>query len=125
MKPIPPEGFIPFKWKTKKTADAIQNVCPVCGECGTCWDGGGFQDPAVQKADEEQEAQDIVFYERKTPDGSDLKSDESRWGSGHCITCNTEFWHTFECDHAHGCTCGQWHYYYRQKQQEVLSTWMK
>jgi len=123
MKPKPPEGFIRFKWKTKKGPDCIQNVCPVCGECGTCWDLGGFQDPEVQKACDEQDAQDMPFYTRTAPDGSDLKMHESRWGGGHCITCNTEFWHTFDCDHGNSCSCGQWHYYYRQKQQQTLSTW--
>ena len=110
-RPNPPRVFAFFKWKTRKNKkwDVIENLCPECGETGSCWNGGGWTDPGAQKAYDEGEIKGIILQgggdTAISYEGVAILCHWSRYGAGYCLKCNVEFWHDF--------VGNSWQYYYK------------
>jgi hypothetical protein len=125
QKPKAPEGFIPFKWKSKvinkgTELEASVNMCPECGEFGFAWNGSGWQDPEMQKI---ADAVDNSF-------DMDLRNHWSRFCTGECIQCGCKFWHDFLCvNHGDKCSLNErgctWHYYYKPTKDNSLLKFIK
>lgn len=96
-RPTPPAGYIPFEWRTRHEGDITVQLCPACGETGSVWQGGGFQDSAAEKLIQELEEKGIRSYELYCTqyEGVMLKLHWSRYGEGECSHCGARFWHDF------------------------------
>jgi len=134
--PVPPPGFIPFKWKTKAHRDHVANLCPVCSAEGSMWGGKhqpdmGFQDAGIVKflRDLKKEKglgeDDYLFYDEGKGhfvaiydgeyEGDSVKSHWSRYGTGECSNCHVQFWHDF--------IGYPWHYYYNPATATIKVTY--
>ena len=109
--PKPPPGFIPFKWKTKpyeRDKSITVQICPVCGNFGSVWSGGGYTDPKAQAFFEKVIAGNNGYcgFEQllRKFEGTFIRDHWSRYGMGKCTACEVEFWHDF--------IGYPWHYYY-------------
>jgi len=109
--PVPPPGYIPFVWKTRPYENdktiAVQ-MCPLCGNFGSVWKGGGFTDPGAER-----------FYQKllhanggygsyevlcQKYEGVMLKLHWSRYGEGACTKCGVKYWNDL--------IGPSWHYYF-------------
>jgi len=107
QRPIPPPGFVAFKWKTRpnKTDKDIKEIlCPVCGHFGMAWQGGGWQDPGAQAIYDARIGFDSYDHLCQEYEGVMLKCHWSRYGTGYCLSCGVKYWHDF-FDYP-------WHYFY-------------
>ena len=110
-RPKPPPGYIPFKWKHRpyeRDKSVSVQVCPLCGNFGSVWSGGGFTDPEAQKlfgkllrADNGYCSYDLLCHKYE---GVMIKEHWSRYGEGYCSKCKVKYWHDF--------VGYPWQYYY-------------
>lgn len=131
QKPTPPPGFISFKWKHAKVGDNSVVLCPGCGKFEGYVSGGknhgGWQDKTAMALYRHSERKGLGFSKGSWSnmlvmiDRDYLRNHWSRYGTEKCIGCQIEIFHDFLCDHQKGCTCGDWHYYYKPKGQTILS----
>lgn len=116
-RPVPPPGYVAFKWKTRpnETDKSVREIlCPVCGNFGSSWCGGGWQDPGAQAFYDS--TSDLLSYDHLCQDyeGVMLKSHWSRFGEGECRTCGVKYWHDF-IDYP-------WQYYYSPSTANVCGS---
>lgn len=106
-RPIPPTGFIFFKWKTKK--DSI-SLCPNCGGTkGYGYTSGGWTDPIAQKAYDDGIADGIRLCGAGdtsiTYEDMPILLHWTRFGTGECLACGVKLWNDF--------VGHKWHNYYK------------
>ena len=114
-RPKPPPGYIPFKWRHKpyeRDKSVMVQMCPLCGNFGSVWAGGGFTDPGAQKFYERLYKQNGNYnsYELfcRKYEGVMIKCHWSRYGEGYCTKCKVKYWHDF----GGGVLQSSWQYYY-------------
>lgn len=118
VRPRAPGGFTPFKWKTKPyelDKNIRLQLCPVCGESGFVWNGGGFVNPNAERFLEESEKKNLNQFDVFCQyfEGVMIKEHWSRYGVGECTECGCEFWHDFVGGGNR--ETGYWQYYYKSK----------
>jgi hypothetical protein len=63
------------------------------------WSGGNWVDPKAQEAWEKGKARGIILMGALDPsvsyEGEPILNHPSRYGSGGCLRCGTDFWHDF------------------------------
>ena len=95
-RPRPPEGWVPFKFKTKKMPDYTATLCPECNSTGFCSGGSlDYTDPEVKKELKRLEAQGIEDAWLRDYEGSPIRDHWSRFGTMACMHCRAMFWHDF------------------------------
>lgn len=104
-RPSPPEGYIAFKWKTRRdpATKLSMRLCPVCGEQGEVWDGGGWTDPEINTL---AGAFFLFPEDYQSPDWPFYRDHPSRYGTGRCLVCSALYWHDMIGDGK------SWQYYY-------------
>ena len=115
--PEPPPGYFPFVWKTKpyeRDKNVSVQMCPLCGNFGSMWQGGGYTDPGAEKFYQELLDANGGYCGYKLLcqkyEGVMLKNHWSRYGQGECTKCKSKYWHDF--------IGYPWHYYFNPETAE-------
>lgn len=96
---MPPEGFIGFRWKTRRHKDYTEHLCPRCGTSGSAWggpDNAGLQVEGGRNLTFAQIDGSLVrkyrLGRRPFDTCGNIAGECRRWSGGECAQCGLKYW---------------------------------